>query len=487
MFRLFGHFIPVKMLTLLILEMAVLGSAVYYLLSTGIHSPRILTDLRGQLGRFSFLFAGAVGIAMISMGLYSRSAMSDYRTLAVKVLIALALVVPANMAGTAIFHQELYESANASTFWWLKAPIVWLLVIFLTRILFSLANRSEFMKRRIFVLGAGTRAAAIRQMAFHGANQSFIVTGTFDPGVAQDRREGRDPCKPPAAANGAPLSVAPLSVAPLTGAADWVEIVRRSHASEIVVALEDRRGLPVSQLLQCKTDGIQVIDYQTFCERETCRLDLDELKPSWLIFGSGFARGFFTDLLKRSFDVTVSSALLLVTLPITLITAVLVKLESKGPVLYRQERVGLHGKPFMVLKVRSMRQDAEIGGAPQWAKLRDPRITRVGAFIRKTRIDELPQLINVLRGDMSFVGPRPERPFFVDQLSETIPFYRERHCVKPGITGWAQVNYPYGASLEDARQKLSYDLYYVKNHGLFLDFIILLSTVRVILMQQGAR
>jgi sugar transferase (PEP-CTERM system associated) len=473
MYRVFGHFIPVKMLTLLILEMAVLGATVYYLLSAGIHSPGLLTDLRGQLGRFSFLFAGVVGIAMISMGLYSRSAMSDYRTLAIKVLIALALVVPANMAGTAIFHDELYESANASTYWWLKAPVVWLVVIFLTRILFGLASDREFLKRRIFILGAGVRAAAIRQMAFHGANQSFIVTGTFDPGVVADRRGMRDSYQ----------SVAPL----IPGAADWVEIVRRSHASEIVVALEDRRGLPVSQLLRCKTEGIHVIDYQTFCERETCRLDLDELKPSWLIFGGGFARGFFTDLLKRGFDISVSSTLLLITLPFTLITAVLVKLESRGPVLYRQERVGLHGKTFMVLKVRSMRQDAETGGNPQWAKLRDPRVTRVGAFIRKTRIDELPQLLNVLRGDMSFVGPRPERPFFVDQLSESIPFYRERHCVKPGITGWAQVNYPYGASLEDARQKLSYDLYYVKNHGIFLDFIILLSTVRVILMQQGAR
>ncbi len=473
MLRLFGHFIQIKMLVLLILEMAVLGASVYFLLSTGIHSHRLLADLRGQIGRFSFLFAAVVGIAMISMGLYSRSAMSDYRTLAIKVLIALALVVPANMAGTAVFHQELYESANASTYWWLKAPLVWLLVILLTRILFEFANGRDFMKRRVFVLGAGTRAASIRQMAFHGSNQAFIVTGTFDPGIRQNRRGNRDSYQAVAADS--------------ETTADWLDVVRRSQASEIVVALEDRRGLPVSQLLRCKTEGIHIIDYQTFCERETCRLDLDELKPSWLIFGSGFTRGVVTDLVKRAFDVAVSGTVLLLTLPITLVTAILVKLESPGPVLYRQERVGLHGQSFMVLKVRSMRHDAEAGGAPQWAQKRDPRVTRIGAFIRKTRIDELPQLLNVLRGDMSFVGPRPERPFFVDQLSEQIPFYRERHCVKPGITGWAQVNYPYGASLEDARQKLSYDLYYVKNHSLFLDFIILLSTIRVILMQQGAR
>ncbi len=473
MLRLFGHFIPIKMLALLILEMAVLAGSVYYLLSTGIHSPQLLKDLRGRLGSFSFLFAVAVGFAMISMGLYSRSAMSDYRTLAVKVLIALALVVPANMVGTSLFHEELYESANASTYWWLKAPVVWLSVILLTRVLFSYANGRDFMKRRIFVLGSGTRAAAIRQMAFHGSNQSFLVAGTFDPGGAGSSSETGD-------------SYQSIAEEP-SGAANWVDIVRRAHASEIVVALEDRGGLPVSQLLRCKIDGIQISDYQTFCERETCRLDLDELKPSWLIFGAGFTRGFFTDLLKRGFDIFVSGVMLLITLPFSLIAAVFIKLESPGPVLYQQERVGLHGRNFMVLKLRSMRQDAETGGAPQWAQLRDPRVTRVGAFIRLTRIDELPQLLNVLRGDMSFVGPRPERPFFVDQLSESIPFYRERHCVKPGITGWAQINYPYGASLEDGRQKLAYDLYYVKNHGLFLDFIIILSTVRVILMQQGAR
>jgi sugar transferase (PEP-CTERM system associated) len=473
MLRLFGHFIQIKMLALLILEMAVLGGVVYYLLSAGIHSPQLLKGLRGQFGQFSFLFAAIVGVAMVSMGLYSRSAMSDYRTLTIKILIALALVVPANIVGTQIFHQELYESANANTYWFIKAPLVWLVVILATRILFGLFNRREFMMHRIFVLGSGTRAAAVRQMAFHGSNQTFLVAGTFDPGV--DRSQLRDSYE----------TVTHDGEA--EGEADWLDIVRRAHASEIVVAMDDRRGLPVSQLLRCRVEGIHVIDYQTFCERETGRFDLDELRPSWLIFGPGFARGILTDLIKRTFDIVVSSAFLLFTLPFTLIAAILIKLESKGPVLYSQERVGLHGKTFMVMKLRSMRQDAEVAGNPQWAKVRDPRVTRVGAFIRLTRIDELPQLINVLRGDMSFVGPRPERPFFVDQLTRDIPFYGERHCVKPGITGWAQVNYPYGASLEDSRQKLSYDLYYVKNHSLFLDFIIMLSTVRVILMQQGAR
>lgn len=473
MLRLFGHFIHIKMLALLILEMAVLGGAVYYLLSAGIHSPQMLKGLRGQLGQFSFIFAAAVGAAMVSMGLYSRSAMSDYRTLAVKVLIALALIVPLNFGATQLFHEKLYESTNAGTYWTIKAPLVWLAVIIATRILFGFFNKREYMMHRIFILGSGVRAAAVRQMAFHGSNQTFLVAGTFDPGVA-DRSQLRDSYETVAGSGDA------------QDGPDWLDIVRRAHASEIVVAMDDRRGLPVSQLLKCRVEGIHVTDYQTFCERETGRLDLDELKPSWLIFGEGFARGIVTDMAKRTFDIVVSLLFLLFTLPFTLIAAILIKLESPGPIFYSQERVGLHGKTFMVMKLRSMRQDAEAGGV-QFATVRDPRVTRVGAFIRLTRIDELPQLINVLRGDMSFVGPRPERPFFVEQLNREIPFYRERHCVKPGITGWAQVNYPYGASLEDSRQKLSYDLYYVKNHSLFLDFIIMLSTVRVILMQQGAR
>ncbi len=475
MLRLFGHFVPIKMLALGLLEVLVLGASVYYLLSTGIHSPQILGELRGQLGQFSFLFAGIAGVAMLAMGLYDSSVIADYRGMAIKVLVALALVVPANIACTALFHEQLYESANASTFWSIKAPLVWLVVILFTRVAFGFANRQEFLKRRVFLLGAGTQAALIRQMVAKGANHYFTVVGSFDPGGSGRGRDRRGTGQEPQSASTTQVT------------ADWLEIVRRARASEIVVALEDRRGLPVSQLLMCKIDGIQVLDYQTFWERETGRLDLDELRPSWLIFGSGFARGIVSDGLKRLFDVSVSAFFLLITLPITLVTAILVKLESPGPILYRQQRVGLQGKPFEVLKFRSMRQDAENAGAPQWAKLRDPRVTRVGAFIRKTRIDELPQLINVLRGDMSFVGPRPERPFFVDQLSEAIPFYRERHCVKPGITGWAQINYPYGASLEDARQKLSYDLYYVKNRSLFLDLVILLSTVRVILLQEGAR
>jgi sugar transferase (PEP-CTERM system associated) len=261
----------------------------------------------------------------------------------------------------------------------------------------------------------------------------------------------------------------------------------RLGASEVVVATDDRRGLPVRQLLHCKLAGLRVTDFLDFWERETRTVDLEALRPSWLFYSDGFRCGVVDEILKRAFDIVVSSALLVFSLPLLVVTAGLIKLESAGPILYRQERVGLRGEGFTIFKFRSMRADAERDGNPQWAAKGDPRVTRVGAIIRKLRIDELAQILNVLRGDMSFVGPRPERPYFVASLTEAIPYYAERHWVRPGITGWAQINYPYGASNEDARRKLAFDLYYIKNRSIFLDFLILLQTARVIFWNHGAR
>jgi sugar transferase (PEP-CTERM system associated) len=262
---------------------------------------------------------------------------------------------------------------------------------------------------------------------------------------------------------------------------------RDLQINEIVVAMDDRRGLPVEELLKCREAGIRVTDYLDFVERETNRIDIDVLQPGWLVFSDGFRVAKRARLIKRAFDVICSTVLLLLTLPVLAVTYVAIRLDSAGPALYRQKRVGAGGQPFILLKFRSMRVDAEEAGLAQWACDRDPRITQVGAIIRKFRIDELPQLFNVLRGDMSFVGPRPERPIFVDQFNQQIPFYEVRHYVKPGITGWAQIKYRYGASLDDTRTKLSYDLYYFKNHGIFLDFLIALQTIRVILWADGAR
>ena len=269
---------------------------------------------------------------------------------------------------------------------------------------------------------------------------------------------------------------------------DLVDAVRRYKVDEIIVAVRERRGgvLPLRELLDCKLMGVRVLDLSSYYERAVGQLRLDSLHASWLIFGDGFRQGFSRTFVKRMFDLGAATLLLLLAAPVMLATAIVIVAESGFPILYRQERVGQGGRLFNVIKFRSMRRDAEIDGKPRWAVSNDDRVTRTGRIIRKLRIDELPQLINVLRGDMSLVGPRPERPYFVDQLAREIPYYAVRHSVKPGVTGWAQVRYHYSASLDDAVQKLQYDLYYVKNHTLFLDIVILFETVGVVLTGAGA-
>jgi len=269
-----------------------------------------------------------------------------------------------------------------------------------------------------------------------------------------------------------------------------LEVAAPLKVDEIVVAVEDRRkNFPVQEILDCRMGGIEVIDILTFIERQLGRVELGLLHPSWLIFSDGFRYGVMRVITKRLFDVSASLLVLVITWPFMVLAALAILVESggRGPILYRQVRVGENWRLFQLTKFRSMRVDAEADGVARWAKKNDDRITKVGTFIRKTRIDELPQLFNVLKGDMSFVGPRPERPNFVEQLSAQIPFYAERHRVKPGITGWAQISYAYGASEEDAMQKLQYDLYYVKNYSLFLDLLILLQTAEVVLWGRGAR
>lgn len=265
--------------------------------------------------------------------------------------------------------------------------------------------------------------------------------------------------------------------------------IRDLNVGEIVIAVREQRGgvLPLRQLLDAKLRGIRVIDLATFYERELGMLYIDHIKASWLIFGEGFSQGLLRDVVKRVFDLFFGLLLLVISLPVQLLAALAIMIDSGMPILYRQERVGQGGRAFTIIKFRTMVDDAEKDGTPRWAQQGDSRITRVGRFLRFTRIDELPQLFNVLRGDMSFVGPRPERPFFVRHLLEDIPFYDLRHSVKPGITGWSQVRYPYGASVGDSMQKLQYDLYYVKNHSLFLDLLILVDTVQVVLLGKGAR
>ena len=320
--------------------------------------------------------------------------------------------------------------------------------------------------RRVLVFGIGEQAASVRRTLDRSDPNVQIVGFYPSPGdeavmIPADR------------------------ILPTTQS--LTDTARALKVDEIVVAVSERRGgaLPLRELLDCKLYGVRVLDLASHFEQSLGQIRLDSLRAGWLIFGDGFRQGGFRTLLKRVFDIVCASILFLLALPVMLITAILIVLESGFPIFYRQERVGLNGRLFNVLKFRSMRVDAE-NGTPIWATGNDPRTTRIGKIIRKTRIDELPQLLSVLKGDMSLVGPRPERPYFVDQLTREIPFYAVRHSVKPGVTGWAQVRYHYGASIEDSAEKLQFDLYYVKNNTLFLDMVVLFETVGVVLTGKGA-
>ena len=407
-------------------------------------------------------FALTLQLAMVGVGVYGVDALRSLRIGAARLVVAVSLGV--------LLLSLIFFLLPAVTFWrsnLLYAMILALVALFALRVAAARALGGEAFKRRVLVLGAGPRAARIAQIARRDGAGFAVVghVGMHDGPVAVPHSINR---------------------ADIKSLADHVV---RLGASEVVLALEERRNaLPLADLLRIKTTGVHVNELSSFLERETGRVDLDSLNPSWLIFSDGFSAGRrLSSAGKRAFDIAVSALILILFGPLILLTALAVKLESRGPAFFRQRRVGLYGVPFEILKLRSMREDAEVGGKAVWAQKDDPRITRIGTVIRKLRIDELPQAWTVLKGEMSFVGPRPERPQFVADLEARLPFYAERHVVKPGITGWAQINYPYGASIDDARQKLEYDLYYAKNYSPFLDLLILLQTLRVIIWPEGAR
>jgi sugar transferase (PEP-CTERM system associated) len=339
--------------------------------------------------------------------------------------------------------------------------------ILVSRISGSNSTTSKVAKRRILVFGTGIKAHEVKR-ALNKSDPSAEIVGFFAGPNEND-------------------SIMPDNQI-ISRGKTLTETALALNVQEIVVALSERRSgaMPLRELLDCKLSGIQVLDLATYFEKTLGQIRLDSLYAGWLIFGDGFNQGRIRSLTKRIFDIVFSLILLAIALPVMLVTALLIILESGSPVFYRQERVGRFGRLFDVIKFRSMRCDAEKDGKPVWAKSADDRVTRVGRIIRKLRIDELPQLYCVLKGDMSLVGPRPERPFFVDQLTHEIPFYAVRHSVKPGVTGWAQVCYHYGATVEDSAEKLQYDLYYVKNHSLFLDLAVLFETVGVVITGKGA-
>jgi sugar transferase (PEP-CTERM system associated) len=369
------------------------------------------------------------------------------------ILAALYFIVPALQVGDGIFVSALF---------------VFLVGILGWRLLFNLMMASMRLQERVLFVGTGATARKVVRQILDQREFAYRVVGFIDD---DPRRIGERIVNP--GIIGTP--------------ADIPRLVREHQIDRIVVGLADRRGrLPVDELLQAKLAGIRVEDATTTYERVTGKILIDDLRPSWLIFSDGFRVSRMTRMLKRTIDLSLSLMMAVAAAPVMLLTALVVRLESEGAALYRQERVGENGRTFMLYKFRSMRQDAEQAGTPIWAKDGDDRITRVGRFIRKTRLDELPQLWNVIRGDMSFVGPRPERPFFVAQLAREIPFYQQRHAVKPGLTGWAQVKYRYGSTVEDAMEKLRYDLYYIKHLSVFFDLTIVFDTVKVVLFRKGA-
>jgi sugar transferase (PEP-CTERM system associated) len=349
-----------------------------------------------------------------------------------------------------------------------SALLVFLVGILGWRLLFNQVAGSLKLEERILVVGTGETARKVTRQILAQRDFAYRVIGFVD----DDRSRIGERIVNPAIV-GTPEDIPAL--------------VTKHQIDRIVVGLADRRGkLPIEQLLNAKMTGVRVEDATTTYERVTGKILIDDLRPSWLIFSEGFRVSRWTRFMKRTIDLTLSVTMAVVCFPLMVLTAIAIWLESGRPVLYCQERVGENGRPFTLCKFRSMRKDAEQGGRPVWASNDDDRVTRVGRFIRKTRLDELPQLWNVMRGDMSFVGPRPERPYFVAELAKEIPFYQQRHAVKPGLTGWAQVKYRYGASLEDAMEKLRYDLYYIKHLSIFFDLTIVFDTVKVVLFRKGA-
>jgi len=406
------------------------------------------------------LFAAAAMVSSYACGLYRWRHVWSYADTAVRT--AVAMLIAFAMLAIILYAfpgLTIYRSAVAVSF-----PILFVAFL-ITRRLFLLLLDRGLIRRRILVLGVGENATRLLRLEQGSRSRRFTLVGFVD--VC-----GEQPC------------IAEERIVHLSGSLP--ELVSSLHADEILLAAGERRGsLPLPSLIECRLRGVQVTSYQVFCERELGRIDHDALRPDWF-FTEGFLGGPWRMNLKRGLDVACSVLLLCVSWPLIVATGVAIGIESPGGILYRQERRGLRGRNFRLTKFRSMYQDAERDG-PRWADEKDPRVTAIGRIIRTTRIDELPQLLNVLKGEMSFVGPRPERPYFVDQIGQSIRFYEERHYMKPGITGWAQLNYPYGASVLDAKRKLEYDLFYLKYFSIVLDLLIILQTLRIILWREGVR
>ncbi len=458
--RLNKHYIHLPYLFLGIAEACLLGGAAW-------SSQFFIADQSAIAPGWSqiLIFSLLLSCCTLSMGVYLALVREGFGSMVLRTLVSffllgsLSLFIIGLVFGESLIPQSLI-------FW---GVLIATALVIIARFIFLKVVDTDQLKRRVVIYGAGAKAKKL----LDDLAPEIAVLGVTIVGCIPSENEA--------------IQVDPALVIPEPS--DWLAYARRAQISEIVISPDERRrssgnAFPLSQFLDCKLAGIDSSDALGFCERELGKIDISLLQPSWMLFSDGFKYSKRRMIAKRLFDIALASAFFTVLWPFMLLTAIAVRLDSPGPILYHQVRVGFNGKTFRIYKFRSMRQDAEKNGAV-WAKKNDARVTRVGAFIRNTRLDELPQLYNVLAGHMSFVGPRPERPEFVTDLAMQIPFYETRHKVKPGLMGWAQLKYPYGASVEDAKNKLQYDLYYTKNHSFLMDMLIMIQTVEIILLGKG--
>jgi sugar transferase (PEP-CTERM system associated) len=455
--QLFNRYVSLRNLTVFGCELLLIFGSLA--IAARVHSG-VDADLTPALWKMAFV-TGLCLVCFYYNDLYDLNIVRSSRELLIRLLQAagaasilialLYLVAPSLALGHQIFVSSL---------------VIFLIAIVAWRLVFQRLAYASQLEQRVLVVGTGPIARMIAREMQNRHEFGYRIVG-----FVSEQQSAASPERG------------------VIGRADDIpHLVETLQIDRIVVGISDRRGhLPTSQLLSAKLAGARVEDATNAYERLTGKILVDNLKPSWLIFSDGFVVSRPIRVVKRAADLVLASVAFVVFAPFTVLTALAVYLESSGPVFYCQERVGENGKPFTLFKFRSMRVDAEQTGTPVWAQDGDERVTRIGRIIRTTRLDELPQLWNVIRGDMSFVGPRPERPYFVEQLASEIPFYQQRHSVKPGLTGWAQVNYRYGSSVEDAIEKLRYDLYYIKHVSIALDLSIVFDTVKVILFGRGAK
>lgn len=460
MIRVFNHWVYRKTLLRMLIDVFFpVTSVVFVFFHWGLGDQSSLLSII----LLSVVFAVAMVMFNMWLGLYRVYGHSSRAQLRARAVFSLYMSVP---LAYGVFSWFPLDNQDHKIL--LLAGMVALGATLLHRVFALQGGRSNALRHRVLVIGTSKHAKLVSNVLFE-TDPDIDIVGFYPESDTVE------------------VSVPPGLVLPR--GRSLVEVVHQLRVDEIIVAVMQRRGgvMPLRELLDCKMSGVSVIDLATYYERALGQIRLDSLKAGWLIFGDGFRQGVWRSATKRLFDIFSASILLIIASPVMIVTAFLILLEDGSPIFYRQERVGLKGRLFHVVKFRSMKKDAEKDGKPRWATSNDQRVTKVGKIIRKLRIDELPQLFSVLWGEMSLVGPRPERPYFVDQLTKEIPFYAARHSVKPGVTGWAQVSYHYGASVDDSVQKLQYDLYYVKNHTLFLDLIVLFETVGVVLTGKGAQ